>query len=219
MKIQDQKVVELIYQLEVDGSIADKVSEDKPLDYIHGMGMLIPKLEEHLTGKEPGSSFEITIFPEDSYGEYDEKNVFDIPKTSFEINGKINEELLKEGQYIPLVNSSGNTVMGCIKKINEDSVTMDFNHPMAGKTLNFSGKIISVRDATEKELIEGLHGEFVQCGCGCDEHGCGCHEHNHENNGDGCHEHGCGCLGHEEDECCGGEHHRHGGCCGKHHEK
>ena len=78
---------------------------------------------------------------------------------------------------------------------------MDFNHPLAGKTLNFKGEILTVRDATEKELKEGLHGEYLpqeECGCGC----------GHHHHGDGeC----CGHHDHKDGECCG--HHHGDGCC------
>ena len=194
MKIENKKVVELTYELTVDGKVVDRTTEmTGPLDYIHGEHMLLPKFEAELEGLEPESEFAFTLTPEEGYGEYDPKHKFEIPKQSFEIDGKIREDLMQVGKIIPMLNSSGMVVQGLIAAVNDDTVTMDFNHPMAGKTLNFKGKVISVRDATEKELTEGLHGEFVPKEGGC-HGGCGC---NHE---DGDH------------ECCHGEGHE-GGCC------
>ena len=194
MKIENKKVVELTYELTVDGKVVDRTTEmTGPLDYIHGEHMLLPKFEAELEGLEPESEFAFTLTPEEGYGEYDPKHKFEIPKQSFEIDGKIREDLMQGGKIIPMLNSSGMVVQGLIAAVNDDTVTMDFNHPMAGKTLNFKGKVVSVRDATEKELTEGLHGEFVPKEGGC-HGGCGCH---HE---DGDH------------ECCHGEGHE-GGCC------
>lgn len=194
MKIENKKVVELTYELTVDGKVVDRTTEmTGPLDYIHGEHMLLPKFEAELEGLEPESEFAFTLTPEEGYGEYDPKHKFEIPKQSFEIDGKIREDLMQVGKIIPMLNSSGMVVQGLIAAVNDDTVTMDFNHPMAGKTLNFKGKVVSVRDATEKELTEGLHGEFGPKEGGC-HGGCGCH---HED---------C------DHECCHGEGHE-GGCC------
>ncbi len=213
MNIQKDKVVELEYELTVDGKVVDKTTEmTGPLDYIHGEHMLLPKFESELEGLEPGAEFAFTLSAEEGYGEYDPKRKFDIPKSSFEVDGVLREDLLQIGKIIPLLNSAGAVVQGKIDAISEDKVTMDFNHPMAGKTLNFKGKVLTVRDATEKELTEGLHGEFLPPSGGCCHHGNGggcCHK-------DGKGEGGC-CGGHHEDghECCGGHDDEHG-CCGHH---
>ncbi|MCQ2174647.1 MAG: peptidylprolyl isomerase [Bacteroidales bacterium] len=225
MKIEKNKVVALSYELEVEGKTVDKAGEDKPLDYIHGTGMLLPRFEQEVDGKEPGDSFEFTLDAGEGYGEYNPKYKFDIPKESFAgEDGAIREDLLQVGFIIPMVNSSGQVVQGRVAAIGEQTVTMDFNHPMAGKTLHFTGKVISVRDATGKELEQGLHGEFLpeeECSCGCGHHhsDCGCHSeegcHHGEGHKDGeCCHHG---EGHEDGECCHhGEGHQ-GGCC-HHHE-
>ncbi|MBR6876330.1 MAG: hypothetical protein IKN00_08600, partial [Bacteroidales bacterium] len=171
-------------------------------EYIHGSGMLLPKFEGALEGKEPGEGFDFVLSPEDGYGTYDPKYLVELPKTAFAIDGQVREDLLVVGRTIPMLNQAGQVVQGTVSKITDSSVTMDFNHPMAGKTLHFTGKVESVRGATDKELTEGLHGEYLpqEEGCG------GCH-------GGGCHK--------ENGECCGkGEGHCHkdgeGDCdCGK----
>jgi FKBP-type peptidyl-prolyl cis-trans isomerase SlyD len=199
MKIEAMKVVAISYEVEVNGEVVDRATEEKPLDYIHGMRMIIPKLEAALEGLEPGAEFACTVPPEDAYGEYDLKKVFDIPKSSFEVNGKLREDLLEVGKFIPMLNSAGEVCHGMVVEVKEDKVTMDFNAPMAGKTLDFKGKVISVRDATEKELTEGLHGEFLPQEGGCHCKG-GCHKDH--NDGECCHkEDGEGCCN-KEDGCC-----------------
>ena len=205
MKIAQNTVVEFAYELEVDGQIVDRTTKEKPLDYIHGTGSLLPKLEDHIEGMEPGAKFEIILAPADAYGEVDPQRIIDLPKAAFEVNGEVREDLLVPGITIPMMNSMGGVIPGVVLEVTAETVKMDLNHQMAGKTLHFTGEIVSVREATEKELTEGLHGEYVHsCGCG----GGGCH-------GGGCHGGDCGgnCEGHDG-ECGCGDHDGHEGECG-----
>ena len=192
MKIGKNKVVEFCYELEVDGQIADRTTKERPLDYIHATGSLLPKLEEALEGMKAGDRFDVTLSPADGYGEVDPSRIIDLPKAAFEVNGEIREDLLVPGNTIPMMNSMGGVIPGVVLKVTEDNVKMDLNHQMAGKTLHFTGEVLTVREATEKELTEGLHGEYV--------HSCGC--------GGGCHgSSDCGSCGGGEcgDDCgCGG---------------
>lgn len=192
MKIAQNAVVEFSYDLEVDGQIVDKTTKEKPLDYIHGTGGLLPKLEAHIEGMEPGDKFEITLSPADGYGEVNPDMIIDLPKSAFEVNGEVREDLLVPGNTIPMLNSMGGVIPGVVLEVSEDSVKMDLNHQMAGKTLHFTGEILTVREATEKELTEGLHGEFVHsCGCGgCHGHDGGCGSDCGGECGSDC---GCGC--------------------------
>ena len=194
MKIQKDKVIAVSYELEVEGKIADKASSEAPLEYIHGTGMLLPKFEAALDGKVAGDPFEFTLTPEEGYGVYNPKYLVALPIEAFQIDGKVHEELLVVGRTLPMLNSEGQVVSGTVAAVDEKSVTMDFNHPMAGKTLHFTGKVESVREATEKELREGLHGEYLP-----PEEGCGqCHGECHKDDEGCCHgegecKEGCGC--------------------------
>lgn len=230
MKIGQNTVVELCYELEVDGQIVDRTTKEKPLDYIHGTGSLLEKFEANIEGLEPGGKFAFTLSPAEGYGEVDPDRIIDLPKQAFEVNGEIREDLLVPGNTVPMVNGRGGIVPGKIVEVNDNFVKMDLNSPMAGKTLNFSGEILTVREATEKELQDGLHGENVHSCC-CGGHG-GCGGHHHEH-GDGCGHHGDGegCCGghgdggchngeHGDGGCCGGGHHENGEeCCGGHHKE
>ena len=202
MKAEKNKVVAVSYQLEVEGKIADQSAPGNPLEYIHGSGMLLPKFEGAIEGKEPGDGFDFVLSPEDGYGTYDPRYLVELPKTAFAIDGQVREDLLVVGRTIPMLNQAGQVVQGTVNKVTDSTVTMDFNHPMAGKTLHFTGKVESVRSATDKELTEGLHGEYLPqeegCHGGC--HGGGCHKEDGEccGKGDGhCHKdgegEGCGC--------------------------
>ena len=184
MKIAQNTVVEFVYELEVDGQVVDHTVKERPLDYIHGTGSLLPKLEEHIEGMVAGDKFDVTLSPADGYGEVDPQRIIDLPKAAFEVNGEIREDLLVPGNTIPMMNSMGGVIPGVVVEVTEDSVKMDLNHRMAGKTLHFTGEIVSVREATEKELTEGLHGEYVHT-CG------GCHGHGHEGGCGGCGGGGC----------------------------
>ena len=208
MKISTNTVVEFAYELEVDGQIVDRTTVEKPLDYIHGTGSLLPKLEAHIEGMQAGDKFDITLAPVDAYGEVEPQRIIDLPKAAFEVNGEVREDLLVPGNTIPMMNSMGGVIPGVVLEVTADTVKMDLNHQMAGKTLHFTGEIVSVREATEKELTEGLHGEYVHsCGCGGGCHGGGCHGgecggHDGECGGCGGHEGGCG-EGHDGDCGCG----------------
>ena len=140
MKIGQNAVVEFCYELEVDGQIVDRTTKERPLDYIHGTGSLLPKLEAHIEGMEPGAQFDITLSPADGYGEIDPSRIIDLPKAAFEVNGEVREDLLVPGNTIPMMNSMGGVIPGVVLEVSEDSVKMDLNHQMAGKTLHFTGE-------------------------------------------------------------------------------
>ena len=204
MKIQKNKVVAVSYELEVEGKIADKAGSEAPLEYIHGTGMLLPKFEAALDGKVAGDGFEFTLAPEEGYGTYNPGYIARIPLEAFMIDGKLATEFLQPGRTLPMLNSEGQVVQGTIIEVGDKDVTMDFNHPMAGKTLHFTGKVEAVREATEKELKEGLHGEYLppEDGCG------GCHKGKCHGEG-GCHKEGCDCDCDGDGDCgcqgdCGG---------------
>lgn len=207
MKIAKDKVVEVSYVLTVDGQVFDTATKEQPLDYIHGTKMLIPKFEAQIEGKEPGETFEFFVAPAEGYGEYNPKRIIKLPLSSFEINGEFHREFLQIGRQLPMLNQNGHVEYARVTEVTEDGVTMDFNHDLAGKTLLFKGEVLSVRDATEKELKEGLHGEFLpveECGCH-DPHGEGCCHHGHHGDGGCCHHHE-----HKEGEgCCHGQGHCH----------
>lgn len=194
MKVEQKKVVALSYELTVEGALADKATAEKPLEYIHGTGMLLPRFEEEVAGKEVGESFEFTLSPEEGYGVYSSDYIFELPKSAFEMDGQVREDLLVVGRVIPMLSDDGSVVQGTVKEVKPDSVLMDFNHPMAGKTLHFTGSVVSVRDASEEELQHGLahkchcHKDDCHCGddCNCGDD-CQCESESGCHCGDDCH--------------------------------
>lgn len=224
MKITKNTVVTLTYELYAGGVFADQATQDKPLDYIQGTHTLLEAFEKGVEGLEPGESYQFTLSADEAYGQRDERRLVRVPKSAFEIEGVISDELVKVGHLIPMINANGQVEHGLIREVTEVDVLMDFNHIFAGKSLSFSGKILSVREATEKELKEGLHGEFLPIEEGhhcCGHHGKGCCHGHHEGEEHECCHHEDGgheCCHHEGEphECCHGEGHEEGGCCGKH---
>ncbi len=159
MKIEPKKVVSLTYVLRTDGfdgAIVETATVEQPLRFIFGIGMMLPAFEANIEGLEEGDTFEFKLDANDAYGQRSDENILDIPIDAFrDENGQIREELLRVGNVIPLQDMSGNQYYGEIVEIKPDSVKMDFNHPMAGQDLYFTGKIIEVRDATQEELAHG----------------------------------------------------------------
>jgi FKBP-type peptidyl-prolyl cis-trans isomerase SlyD len=165
MTVQANKVVSVAYQLEVNDlegerDLVETVSAEQPMLILYGMSGLPEKFEEEIAGLSAGDSFKFSIAPEEGYGDIDEEAIVPIPLDTFRIDGEINEEMLQIGNYIPMTDNFGNQLKGCIVSVDADTVVMDFNHPLAGKTMFFTGEIVAIRDAQPEELAHGhAHGE------------------------------------------------------------
>lgn len=164
MKIEKNKVVTLTYELRIldeDGeqNLIETANEEQPMVFIYGMSGLPDQFEDNLNGLNSGESFDFKLDTEDGYGEYKEDAVVDLPKNVFEVEGSVPDNMLEEGNYIPMSDSEGNQLQGRVVEVGDDTVKMDFNHPLAGKELYFKGKVESVREATPEELDHGhVHG-------------------------------------------------------------
>ncbi len=176
MIIDTNKVVALKYELRVNaenGELVEKVENDRPLQFIYGIGSMLPKFESNINGLKQGDNFNFKLSAEDAYGTINGDMVVNVPKDIFKVDGKLDENLLVLGKVIPMRDQQGNHLNGKIVEILEDQVKMDFNHPLAGDDLFFTGEVIEIREATDQELEHGhIHDESH--GCGCDT-GCGCH--------------------------------------------
>jgi FKBP-type peptidyl-prolyl cis-trans isomerase SlyD len=196
MKIGKNKMVSLTYDLHYDdaeGELIEQATTEKPLSFVYGAGLMLPKFEEHLEGYEVGNPFEISLQDVDAYGELDENAIVDLPKHIFFIEGEFDEEIVSVGNTVPMMSTGGQRLNGLVLEITDDIVKMDFNHPLAGENLFFKGQITEVREATDEEIAATLGGGGCGCGsggCGCDdEEGCGDGSCSTEGKG-GC---GCGC--------------------------
>ena len=159
MTIQENKVVSLVYQLRVDdkeGDIVETVEKEKPFVFLYGAGNLLPKFEEELSGLKTGDTFEFKIGADSAYGEASEEAILDLPRHIFEVDGKIDEEVIKVGNVVPMQDKDGNKFNGIILEMKDDAIKVDFNHPLAGDDLFFQGEVMEVRDANEDELKQGF---------------------------------------------------------------
>lgn len=166
MKIEKNAFVTLTYELRTensDGPLVEKLDSTTPLKFVYGSGRMLDSFEQKIEGLEQGDSFNFTIPCKDAYGEIDKNAIIDLSKNIFIINGELRSDLLEVGKHVPMMGADGRHLIGIVLEVTESTVKMDFNHPLAGEDLFFSGKIEEVREATAEELI----GPSCGGGCGC----------------------------------------------------
>lgn len=180
MKIGKNSVVSLEYSLHFgDGEVVDASEPGEPMIYLHGHAQIVPGLESALEGLETGASKQVVVAPAEGYGELNLEAVQRVPIKAFPEGFKpeIGMELVAEGpdgDPLPFV------VKGVERSLEGEIVVVDFNHPLAGKTLHFSVTVGEIREASAEELEHGhVHGP--------DGHG---HDHGHDHGGHGGHGHG-----------------------------
>ncbi|MBN1599770.1 MAG: peptidylprolyl isomerase [Bacteroidales bacterium] len=173
MEVTKEKVVSLTYELrqnDANGKIIETLTKDSPLTFLFGTDNLLPKFEENIDGLKVGDSFDFNLEASEAYGSVNIDAIINVPVKAFEIDGKIDDNMLKLGNKIPMQDASGNKLSGVVKEITEESVKMDFNHPLAGKDLFFKGEITDIREATEEELHHG-HAHYPGSCEGCSDCG------------------------------------------------
>ena len=165
MPIAKNNVVFISYQLafpDEDGQpdVVEIVDEKEPMVFIHGLSGLPEAFETNLLGLNEGDTFDFSISAEDAYGNVDPNAIIQLPKSIFQAEGQNADDILQIGNFIPMTDDQGNRMQGLVVSIEGETVTMDFNHPLAEKTLMFQGKILKIRDATPDEIAHGhVHGE------------------------------------------------------------
>jgi FKBP-type peptidyl-prolyl cis-trans isomerase SlyD len=154
VSIETNHVVSIHYTLKGDaGEVIDSSAGGEPLAYLHGHGNLVPGLERELTGRNAGDRLQVKIPPADGYGEYDPQLVQRVPRRALKGVGNV-----RVGMRLHAQTEHGPKPV-TVTQITGDMVTLDGNHPLAGKTLNFDVEIAAVRAATEEELSHGhVHG-------------------------------------------------------------
>ena len=151
-KVEDNKVVSLHYTLTSDeGEVLDSSEGGQPLEFVQGQGQIIPGLEKELYDMEVGEEKQVTVPPAEGYGERQPDQVQALPRDAFPADMD-----LEEGMAVQMRDSNTNQVyQAVITDVRPDSVQVDFNHPLAGESLNFDVKVAGVRDATDEELEHG----------------------------------------------------------------
>jgi len=147
------------------GEVIDTNKGQAPLEFIGGKGQIIPGLEKVVEAMEVGEEREVFVPASEAYGEYNEEMVETLPKEQFE------GIELQKGMTLYGQTPDGQTIAVTVKDFDEKSVTIDYNHPLAGEDLTFDVKLVSKREATADEALTGqIGGEHDSCGCGS----CGC---------------------------------------------
>lgn len=201
METVENKYITVAYKLYTmeDGEkeLFEETNTEHPFQFISGLGTTLDGFENQIITLAKGDKFDFTISANEAYGAYDEQHVFDLPKNIFEIDGKFDNERVKEGSVVPLMTGDGQRVNASVVEIKPDVVVVDLNHPLAGADLIFEGEVIESRAATNEEIQEIVKMMSNEGGCSCGSDSCGC-------GSDGC---GSDCG----DDCgCGG------GCEGGH---
>ena len=153
MNISQDKVVEIEYTLSVNNEVVDQSESGEPLVYLQGHGNIIPGLESALLGKAPGDQMQVTVQPEDGYGERDDEAVQVIDLEDFDDDVEVGATYFAQAE-------DGSVTPFTVMSMDGEDVTVDFNPPLAGEVLHFDVTVISVRDATADEIAHGHpHGE------------------------------------------------------------
>ncbi len=154
MKIAQNSVVSMHYTLKnAEGEIIDQSEQQEPLVYIHGHGQIIPGLENAMDGRILGDKFQISIPPESGYGEFNQAMIQKVPLSMFDT-----VEPIEPGMQFHAETSNGMQVVTVVA-VDDNEVTLDGNHPLAGQNLHFEVEILQIRPATTEELDHGhVHG-------------------------------------------------------------
>lgn len=185
MPIARNSVVSMYYELKdaSSGELLESNTHAAPLSFILGKGQILDGLESEIEKLDCPSNADVIIKKDKALGDYDESAIQSLPKEQFAgIDLKVGMELFGEGE-------DGATVRVSVKDIGDENVTIDYNHPYAGKDLLFSLNLLEAREATEDELLTGIVAGSHSCGCGGHDHG----HHHHGGGGCGCGSGGCGC--------------------------
>ena len=149
-KVVDDVVVSMEYSLTVDGEVIDSSEEEGPIEFLQGHGNIIPGLESALAGMAVGESKQVSVEAAEGYGEHDPEAVDEVALADFP------EEIpVKEGIELQMKDEDGEEMFARIVEVSEETATLDFNHPLAGKELHFDVKIVGLRAATEEEVAHG----------------------------------------------------------------
>ncbi|MBA4374734.1 MAG: peptidylprolyl isomerase [Anaerolinea sp.] len=167
-KVEKDLVISMDYELSVEGDVIDYSEPNDPLEFVQGHGNIIQGLEEAIDGMATGDSKEVFVKAIDAYGEYDADGFVEVPKAEFP------EDIPMEvGIEISVNNDDGEEMAAFIEEVSLEAVTLNFNHPLAGKDLTFKVKIVGIREATVEELEHG-HVHFKDHDCCCEDGECAC---------------------------------------------
>ncbi len=158
MNQPEAKVITLTYELRnggKEGEIIESVNKENPAEFLFGAGKLNQKFEENVIDLSPNDQFDFVIPSDQAYGEINDQAIVDLPKDIFLVDGELAEDLLEIGRILNMQDQDGNPLRGKIIEIGDQTVKMDFNHPLAGLDLHFKGQVIGSREALPEEVSHG----------------------------------------------------------------
>jgi len=156
-QIENNMVVSVDYRLHADapdGQLIEDTADFQPLKFLFGSGQLLPAFEENLEGLASGDGFDFKIDSDKAYGPYQDRAIMELDKAMFMKDDALIPEVQLDA-VLPMSDEKGNRLDGKVLAITDAIVKMDFNHPMAGKDLFFSGKVVEIREATPEEMEHG----------------------------------------------------------------
>jgi len=152
--VVDDTVVSMAYTLTIDGKELDSSEESGPLEFIQGVHSIITGLEKGIYGMRIGETRKLVIYPEEGYGEIDPQALIDVPRKEFPVDLP-----LEIGIELDISDEDGEVFPATVVELDKDIIKLDFNHPLAGETLQFDVRIIDLRAPTREELAHGhIHG-------------------------------------------------------------
>ena len=150
MEIAANRVATIHYTLtDDDGQVIDRSPQERPLSYLHGVGNIVPGLEQALEGKAPGDSLKVDVAPEQGYGQRNDALVQQVPREAFQGVEKVEPGMQFRAQ------TQGGPLLVTVMEVGDDQVKIDGNHPLAGRNLHFEVEVADVRDASEQEKQVG----------------------------------------------------------------
>lgn len=157
MSIEENHVITITYELRDGGpagELIERMDANYPFHFFFGSQRLLPAFESNLKGLKEGSQFEFTLPPDEAYGPVVKDYIIALPRENFRIDGEEAANTIVRGNFITMKNERGEEFQGQILDFDEETVTVDFNHAMAGKTLHFTGSVLNVREANVDELVQ-----------------------------------------------------------------
>ena len=179
-----------LYSIEDNGEkqLVEQTEQGQPFNFITGFGFSLDTFEQRMIELQQGEKFDFTLTPAEAFGDYDEEGVHKMEREKFYVDGRFDSEHIYVDSVIMLNDNEGKRFLARVIAMDNETVTLDTNHPLAGKTLQFTGEVLTNRDATKEEIQSILNQLSHECG-GCGGHCGGC-------GGDDCgedHECGGGC--------------------------
>lgn len=174
-KVEKDLVVSMDYSLTVDGEMVDSSEGTEPIEFIQGFGNIVPGLEKELYGMAIGEKKSVLVPAAEGYGIYDPEAVLKVDRAEFP-----DDIPMEKGIEVSIQNEDGEVMVAVLEEFDAKTVTLNGNHPLAGKDLSFDITIAGLREATAEEIEHGhVHSEDeCDCDCDCGEEDCDCEDDN-----------------------------------------